>query len=68
MLREAVCLLVLLPLAARADERWRPVRVQTVQFAPERMAVTYPGTVQARVQVSLGFRVGGKVTERLVDI
>jgi membrane fusion protein, multidrug efflux system len=30
--------------------------------------VTYPGTVQARVQASLGFRVGGQVTERLVDI
>ncbi len=30
--------------------------------------MTYPGTVQARVQASLGFRVGGQVTERLVDI
>lgn len=68
MVRSVVCLLALLPLAAKAGEAPRPVRVQTVQFVPQQEAVTYPGTVQARVQASLGFRVGGQVTERLVDI
>ncbi len=68
MFRIAVCVLVLLTSAARANEALRPVRVQTVTFMPEQAAVTYPGTVQARVQASLGFRVGGQVTERLVDI
>jgi RND family efflux transporter MFP subunit len=68
MFRTAVIVLFLLTTTARADEALRPVRVQTVSFTPEQAAVTYPGTVQARVQASLGFRVGGQVTERLVDI
>jgi multidrug efflux system membrane fusion protein len=77
MFRIVVCLLALsttagLTLAAKADEPARPpprpVRVQTVSFTPARDSVTYPGTVQARVQASLGFRIGGKVIERLVDI
>jgi membrane fusion protein, multidrug efflux system len=68
MLRVAACIPFLLPVAALANEVPRPVRVQTVQFAPEQEAVTYPGTVQARVQASLGFRVGGQVTARLADI
>jgi multidrug efflux system membrane fusion protein len=68
MFRFALCVLVLLPIAARADQALRPVRVQTVHFMPEQAAVTYPGTVQARVQASLGFRVGGQVIERSVDI
>ncbi len=65
--RIAACLL-LLSAAARADQPPRPVRVQTVSYAQQQDAVTYPGTVQARVQASLGFRVAGKVTERDVDI
>lgn len=64
--RAAFCVL-LLTTAADAEEIVRPVRVQTVVFAPREQAVTYAGTVQARVQASLGFRVAGKVTERLVD-
>jgi RND family efflux transporter MFP subunit len=65
--RSALCLLLLIP-AARAEEIVRPVRVQTVVFAPREQAVTYAGTVQARVQANLGFRVAGKVTERLAEI
>src|ERR1700733_7916203 len=68
MFRFTACMFVLLPIAARADPTPRPVRIQVVQFVPERAAVTYPGTVQARVQASLGFRVPGQVTERLGDI
>jgi RND family efflux transporter MFP subunit len=54
--------------ASHADNPPRPVRVQAVTFAQPRQAVTYTGTVQPRVLASLGFRVAGKVTERLVDI
>ncbi len=53
---------------ATATEAPRPVRVQTVSFAPRTQAVTFTGTVQPRVQASLGFRVAGKVTSRRVDI
>ena len=54
--------------AAWAEPPPRPVRVQTVRFQPAQEVVTYAGTVQARVQAGLGFRVAGKVTARLVDI
>jgi membrane fusion protein, multidrug efflux system len=72
MLRWIVCLLMVSAAAAQADEAGggapRPVRVQTVRLVPAQDAVTYPGTVQARVQANLGFRVGGKVIARAVDI
>lgn len=42
------------------------VRVASVQPAQE-AARRFTGVVAARVQSDLGFRVGGKVTERLVD-
>ncbi len=48
--------------------RPRPVRVQTVAFQPQITQVTYSGTVQARVQAILGFRVGGKIIARSVNI
>jgi RND family efflux transporter MFP subunit len=73
MVRAVVCLLAvsiltgLNPAAVGAEEP-RPVRVQTVSFTAAQDSITYPGTVQARVQASLGFRIGGKVIERLVDI
>ena len=46
----------------------RPVRVQTIEFVPQVTDVTYSGTVQARVQASLGFRLQGKVIARDVNI
>ncbi len=67
MARAGLILVCLIAAPALAEEIARPVRVQAVVFAPQRQAVTYAGTVQARVQASLGFRVAGKVTERLVD-
>jgi RND family efflux transporter MFP subunit len=42
------------------------VRVTTIQDAVAR-SYTFTGTVAARVQSDLGFRVSGKVLERLVD-
>ncbi len=68
----AVSTLLAPTLTARADQAARPVprpvRVQTVSFSSATDSITYPGTVQARVQASLGFRVGGKVIQRLADI
>lgn len=42
------------------------VRVATVQEAPAELR-SFTGTVAARVESGLGFRVSGKVVERLVD-
>jgi len=51
-----------------ADPRLEPplVRIATVQpAAPSERAFT--GVISARIQSNLGFRVGGKIIERLVD-
>lgn len=51
-----------------ADPRLEPplVRIATVQSAaPSERAFT--GVISARIQSNLGFRVGGKIIERLVD-
>ena len=45
----------------------RPVRVQMIVLTETAQSMTLSGTVQARRQAELGFRVGGKVTARLVD-
>ncbi len=59
---------LVLPLLLAAGEGPRPVRVATVAFRPLPAQLVYSGTVQARVQAELGFRVGGKVTQRLVEV
>lgn len=56
------------PPAAAEQQRPRPVLVSSVAMTPRETAVTYSGTVQARVQANLAFRVGGAVVERPVDI
>jgi RND family efflux transporter MFP subunit len=43
------------------------VEVMTVQVSTENSR-RFTGTVAARVQSSLGFRVGGKITERLIEV
>jgi RND family efflux transporter MFP subunit len=55
-------------LTAAADLPPRPVRVQTVALTPAERVATYSGTIQARVQADLAFRVSGKVIERPVDL
>ena len=53
------------PATVVADgHRPRPVRVQAAALTPREESAAYSGTVQARVQANLGFRVGGKVIER----
>lgn len=46
-----------------------PVPVRVVEVAPARSTAKahYTGVVRARTESSLGFRVAGKITERLVD-
>lgn len=46
----------------------RPVRVITVEEQIGGETVTLAGTVESQVQVDLGFRIGGRVTERLVNV
>jgi len=55
--------------AKDADPRQTPPLVTTAVVKPASPAErTFTGVVSARVQSNLGFRVPGKVTERLVDV
>lgn len=45
----------------------RPVLVEAVSYGPSDLAGEYPGEVRARHEADLGFRIGGKITARLVD-
>ncbi len=55
-------------LGAGADEPPKPVRVATVALQPIVSTLAFSGTVQARTQADLGFRIGGKVVARPVDV
>lgn len=46
----------------------RPIKVAEIGAADEGRALVYSGSVRARKQMDLGFRVAGKITERLVDV
>ncbi|WP_258603867.1 efflux RND transporter periplasmic adaptor subunit [Mesorhizobium sp. AR10] len=46
----------------------RPVKVVEIGQAQASRELDYSGSVRARTEMNLGFRVAGKVTERLVDI
>jgi len=46
----------------------RPVRVVTVETRVEGETVSLAGTVESQVQVDLGFRIGGRMAERLVSV
>jgi RND family efflux transporter MFP subunit len=46
----------------------RPVKVVEIAMAGETRALDYSGAVKARIEMNLGFRVAGKITERLVNI
>lgn len=53
---------------AEATEVVRPVKVVEIGEAQTTRQLDYSGSVRARTEMNLGFRVAGKVTERLVDI
>ncbi|TKT74758.1 efflux RND transporter periplasmic adaptor subunit [Aquamicrobium sp. LC103] len=46
----------------------RPVKVVEIANGGDSREVDYSGSVKARTEMNLGFRVAGKVTERLADI
>jgi len=46
----------------------RPVKVVEIGQAQTTRQLDYSGSVRARTEMNLGFRIAGKVTERLVDI
>ncbi|TGQ68461.1 efflux RND transporter periplasmic adaptor subunit [Mesorhizobium sp. M00.F.Ca.ET.186.01.1.1] len=46
----------------------RPVKVVEIGQAVTTRQLDYSGSVRARTEMNLGFRVAGKVTERLVDV
>jgi RND family efflux transporter MFP subunit len=46
----------------------RPVRVATVEARGESTAVSLTGTIQAQTEVNLGFRIDGRMVERLVNV
>jgi membrane fusion protein, multidrug efflux system len=46
----------------------RPVKVTEIGGADAARSLVYSGSVRARTEMNLGFRVAGKITERLVDV
>ncbi len=53
---------------AETKEIVRPVKVVEIAAIDTSRTLSYSGTVRARTEMNLGFRVNGKITERLVDI
>jgi RND family efflux transporter MFP subunit len=46
----------------------RPVKVAVAAPAPTGRTLTYSGVVRPRIESALGFRVGGKIVERAVNV
>ncbi|PWS37900.1 efflux RND transporter periplasmic adaptor subunit [Falsiroseomonas bella] len=78
-MRRAAAALLILPLlaACRAEPPAaqasappppRPVQVAEVVLAPAESRVAYTGTVRARREVEVGFRTGGRIAARLVEV
>lgn len=68
-------LLLLLPLAAcqaespaPAAEMPKPVQVAEITLIRAETGLAWTGTVRARHEVDLGFRAGGRIAERLVEL
>ncbi|MDQ0319110.1 RND family efflux transporter MFP subunit [Pararhizobium capsulatum DSM 1112] len=49
-------------------ETVRPVKVIEIAASQTHRALDYSGSIRARSEIAMGFRVSGKITERLVDI
>jgi len=54
--------------AAKQEEAVRPVKVAIVESAPEARTLSYAGVVRPRIESARGFRVSGKITERLISV
>ncbi len=50
------------------SDRPQPLRVTQVSLQPMVRTTTYTGTVRPRYSSAVGFRIDGKVTERLVEV
>jgi membrane fusion protein, multidrug efflux system len=46
----------------------RPVKIATVSAAAQGRTLTYSGVVRPRIESNVGFRVGGKIVERAVNV
>lgn len=68
----ALCLAVMVAGCDETDEgapaEARPVRVVVVEEREGGETVSLAGTIESQVQVDLGFRIGGRLTERLVNV
>lgn len=53
---------------APAEPPARPVQVAEVVLAPAASDAAYTGTVRARREVDVGFRAGGRIAARLVEV
>lgn len=53
---------------AETDLPARPVRTVTVTEETVGTIVTLAGTIESKVQVDLGFRIGGRMMERMADV
>src|ERR1700754_4342109 len=51
-----------------AVEDVRPVRTQAIAATAGSVGATYPGEIRARYESKLGFRTGGRVSQRLVEV
>ena len=46
----------------------RPVLVTSVHYGAQALQRSFVGTVRPRIEADMGFRVGGKVSKRLVEV
>ncbi|RWX79255.1 efflux RND transporter periplasmic adaptor subunit [Neorhizobium lilium] len=53
---------------AEAPDPVRPVKVTEISGLDHGRVLVYSGSVKARTEMNLGFRVAGKITERSVDV
>jgi RND family efflux transporter MFP subunit len=56
------------PTTARQSPPARPVLVTSVHYEPRVSDRSFVGTIRPRIESDLGFRVGGKVSKRLVEV
>jgi RND family efflux transporter MFP subunit len=54
--------------SATAKQERRPVQVERVTFEPAQTTHEFVGVVRARRETDLGFRVAGKITDRIVNV
>jgi RND family efflux transporter MFP subunit len=55
-------------IAAQKELPVRPVLVATVQYQPEAPQRSFVGAIRPRIETDMGFRVAGKVAQRLVEV